>query len=76
MACAGRCFFFFGGGGESQTFCDVLARGGAVGMAGDAVKMVVCRADDGRVSAADMSSGQVCCVGGGVEGGEGVGVGV
>ena len=44
----------------SQTFCDVLCRGGAVGhLVCDRVKAVTCRAHDGRVHALDVKSGQV-----------------
>lgn len=44
---------------SSQTFCDVLCRGGAVDMVCDRVKAVTCRGEDGRVAALDVRSGQV-----------------
>ena len=47
---------------DSQMFCDVLSRGGAVSMACDNVKVVTCRADDARTAAVDFKTGQVLSI--------------
>ena len=44
---------------RAHTFCDVMSRDGAVEMACDGVKVVSCQAEDGRISALELASGQV-----------------
>ena len=44
---------------RAHTFCDVMSRDGAVEMAGDGVKVVSCQAEDGKISALELASGQV-----------------
>ena len=43
---------------DSQMFCDVLSRGGAVSMACDNVKVATCRAEDARIAAVDFKTGR------------------